>query len=147
MFNIQETARDLESMLKDMALNSGMFVPLNKDTIKCKNYLVTRDTPDGWNVVLLDKRKKHIANTFLKVSALAIVKLHQKRQLHRIDDVLRNDQIFEKNYVDSLYYKNTYKKSSDEQVKDTAQWRYEIAHAKAKHCKQAIDAMFYSSIT
>jgi len=146
MFNIQDTSRDLESMLMDIAVKSGIFVPINRDTIKYKNYLITRDSPEGWNVFYLDKRKKHIANTFLKVSAFTIVKLHEKRQSHRIDDVLRLDHKFEKNYVDSLYYKNTYKKTQDNQVKDTSLWRYEISHAKAKHSKQLIDGIFYSSI-
>lgn len=146
MLDIQETARDLEGMLMDIALNSGIFVPINRDTIKYKNYLITRDHPDGWNVFRLDKRKKHIANTFLKVSAFAVVKLHEKRQGHRIDEVLRNDHIFEKNYVDSLYYKNTFKRAKDLLIRDTVLWRYEIAHAKAKHSKKLIDGMFYSSV-
>lgn len=146
MFNLQETARDLDYMLTDIALKSGIFVPINKDTIKYKNYLVTRDAPNGWNIFCLESRKKHIANTFLKVSAFAVVKLHEKRQTHRIDEVLHNDQIFEKNYIDSLYYKNTVKKTNDLQTKDTALWRYEIAHEKAKKSKRTIDGIFYSLI-
>ena len=146
MFDLQQTARDLEHMLTDIALKSGIFVPINKDTIKYKNYLVTRDTPYGWNVFFLGTRKQHIGNTFLKVSAFAVVKLHEKRQTHRIDEIFRNDQIFEKNYVDSIYYKNTIKRSNDPQTRDTALWRYEIAHDKAKRSKRIIDGIFYSSI-
>lgn len=146
MFDVQQTARDLEHMLTDIALKSGIFVPINKDTIKYKNYLVTRDAPHGWNVFFLGGRKQHIGNTFLKVSAFAVVKLHEKRQAHRIDEIFRNDHIFQKNYIDSLYYKNTMKKTNDPQAKDTALWRYEIAHDKAKRSKRIIDGIFYSSI-
>lgn len=146
MLNIQETARDLEHMLTDIALKNGIFVPINKDTIKYKAYLITRDSPYGWNVFFLGARKQHIGNTFLKVSAFAVAKLHEKRQSYRIDEIFHNDQIFEKNYVDSLYYKNTFKRNNNPQTRDTALWRYEIAHYKAKRSKRIIDGIFYSSI-
>ena len=100
-----------------------------------------------FNECFLPNKKKHIATTFLKVSAFAICKLHEKHQTARMQEVERNDRIFEKNYMDSLVYKNTYKKTADNVIKDTALWRYEIAHAKAKHAKQIIDGTFYASIT
>jgi hypothetical protein len=146
MFDLQQTAQDLEHMLTDIAMKSGIFVPINRDTIKYKNYLITRDSPSGWNVFHLQDRKRHLGNTFLKVSAFAVVKLHEKRQQHRIDEIFRNDAIFQKNYVDSIYYKNTIKKAKDSQTKDTALWRFEIAHDKAKRSKRLIDGIFYSSI-
>jgi hypothetical protein len=146
MHNLQHISQDLEGMLTDIALKSGIFVPVNRDTIKYKNYLIARDSTEGWNVFYLEKRKAHIGKKFLKVSAFALLKLHEKRQYHRITDVLRSDSVFEKNYMDGLYYKNTIKKSKDPLTRDNALWRYEIAHAKARHSKKLIDGTFYSSI-
>jgi hypothetical protein len=73
--------------------------------------------------------------------------MHEKRLSGRIQEIEKNDSIFEKNYADTLIYKQTYRKTTDDVRKDTALWRYEIAHAKAKQAKQAIDTVFYSSIT
>ena len=147
MINIKTTAQDLDGMLKDIALKSGIFVPITKDMIKYKKYTIIKLPDNAWAVFHNDNKKKHISNTFLKVSAFAVCKLHEKRQSSRITDIELNDKIFEKNYMDSLVYKHTYKITRDEQTRDTALWRYEIAHAKAKHAKQIIDGMFYASVT
>lgn len=147
MLDIKETAHELEGMLRDIALKAGIFIPINKDLIKYKKYTIIKLSDGSWGVFHTDTKKKHVASTFLKVSAFAICKLHEKNQTVRIQEVERNDRIFEKNYVDSLVYKNTYKKTTDNVIKDTALWRYEIAHAKAKHAKQIIDGTFYASIT
>jgi hypothetical protein len=147
MLDIKQTANELESMLKDMVLNSGMFVPISKDMIKYKKYTIIK-LPDGaWAVFHNDVKKKHIATTFLKVSAFAVCKLHEKRQSLKIYEIELQDKVFEKNYVDSLVYKHTYKKTQDNMTRDTALWRFEIAHAKAKHAKEIIDRLFYSSLT
>ena len=147
MFNLRETAHELEGMLKDIALKSGIFVPISKDLIRYKKYSIIRLSDGSWGVFHNDVKKRHIANTFLKVSAFTVCKLHEKHQTARIQEVERNDRIFEKNYMDSLIYKNTYKRTADLVIKDTALWRYELAHAKAKHAKQIIDSAFYTSIT
>lgn len=145
MFSVTQTAQDLETMLKEMVLKSGIFVPINKDSIRYKKYLIVKGN-ECWNVFHVDKRKKYIATTFLKVTSFAVCKLHEKHQEHKIDELLKSDKIFEKNYVDSLYYRNTFKKTKDLLTRDNALWRYEIAHDKAKQSKQLIDRIFYSSI-
>jgi hypothetical protein len=147
MLNVKQTAQELEGMLKDMVLNSGVFVPISKDIIKYKKYTVIKLPDNTWAVFYNDVKKKHIANTFLKVSAFAVCKLHEKHQSRRISEIEFQDKIFEKNYVDSLIFKHTYKKTQDNMTRDTALWRFEIAHAKAKHAKEVIDRLFYSSLT
>ena len=147
MFNISQTAHELDGMLKDIAQQAGIFVPISKDLIKYKKYTVLKLPDNTWSVFLNEGRKKHIGTTFLKVSAFALCKLHEKHQLQRIKEIEQNDKIFEKNYIDSLVYKHTYKVTKDAQTRDNALWRYEIAHAKAKHAKQIIDGMFYASVT
>lgn len=147
MFNIKDTAHELDGMLRDIAQQAGIFVPISKDLIKYKKYSVIKLVDNTWSVFLNEGRKKHIGNTFLKVSAFALCKLHEKRQNSRIKEVEYNDKVFEKNYMDSLVYKHTYKRTQDAQTRDTALWRYEIAHAKAKHAKQIIDGLFYASVT
>ena len=147
MFNLKETATELEGMLRDIALKSGIFVPISKDIIRYKKYSVIRLEDGSWAVFHTDPKKRHIASTFLKVSAFAVCKMHEKRLSGRIQEIEKHDSIFEKNYADSLIYKQTYRKTTDNVRKDIALWRYEIAHANAKQAKQAIDSVFYASIT
>lgn len=147
MFDIKETAQEMESMLKDIALKSGIFVPITRDLIKYKKYSVIRLPDNAWAVFHTDVTKRHIATTFLKVSAFAVCKLHEKRNSQRVQEIEVNDKVFEKHYTDSLIYKHTYKQTTDHATRDNALWRYEISHAKAKRSKQIIDNIFYATIT
>ncbi len=147
MLNLKETASELEGMLRDIALKSGIFVPISKDLIRYKKYSVIKLEDGSWAVFYNDPKKQYITTTFLKVSAFAVCKMHEKRLSGRIQEIEKNDSIFEKNYADTLIYKQTYRKTTDNVRKDTALWRYEIAHANAKQAKQAIDSVFYASIT
>jgi hypothetical protein len=146
MFNIKQTATELDVMLYELVTRSPIFVPINKDKFSYKKYQIVRQPEGGWNVILVSDRNIQIANTFLKVSAFAVCTLHDKRQYNRMNDVLEKDALFEKNYLDSLSYKHILKKSKDSISKDTAMWRYEIVHATAKDAKDKIDHQFYSSI-
>lgn len=147
MFDIKATAGDLDSMLRDFIIKGGIITPVSKNVYRYKNYLVTRDKSGGWNVFLINgNTKRHIESTFLKVSAFAICKAHDKHKYNVVLDIKQEDSTFERNYLDSLFFKNTYKKSQDYNKKDTALWRFEIVHEKAAQAKKKIDSIFYSSI-
>lgn len=143
---LKEISADLEAMMYDMAVRSGIFVPINKTSFRYKKYMVLKGPDDLWHVFLLEPKKIHIATTFLKVSAFAICKSHEKRKGIHVDEIVSNDKIFQKNYTDSLFYKRTYNKTKDPISKDNALWRYEVAHAEAKQAKRRIDDIFYASI-
>lgn len=147
MFDIKSTASDLEHMLRDFIVKGGIITPINKNTYKYKNYLVIRDNSGGWSVFLVaNNSKKHLASTFLKVSAFAICKAHDKSRYNTILEIQHEDAEFERNYLDSLFFKNTYKTSQDWDKKDTALWRLEIVHEKATSAKKKIDSIFYSNL-
>jgi hypothetical protein len=136
----------LEATFYDMALKKGLYVPLNPRTVKYKNYMIIKGPDDRWNVFLMPK-KIFISSTFLKVSAFAIAKFHELRRTHRIQEAEREDAVFQKNYIDSVFYRNTIIKSKDPVLKDTALWRLELVKVKAKNSKARIDNIFYSLIT
>ena len=145
-FDIISESRELEALLYDMAVKSGLFVPLDKTTFKYKNYMILKGPDELWHTFMLKPNKKHIGRTFLKVSAFAICKLHDKGNSRLIEEVKVEDQIFERNYIDSLFYKKTYQRTKNPATMDTALWRYEIVQAKAKAAKARIDDIFYASI-
>jgi hypothetical protein len=136
----------IEAQIYDIAVRSGMFVPINGRTFRFKNYMIVHGPDDRWNVFLMP-RKRLIANTFLKVSAFAIAKLHDKGKSSIINRIEKEDARFQKNYLDSVFYKNTMKISKDASRKDTALWRFEIVNQEVKSAKGQIDALFYSSLT
>lgn len=145
--NIKSAAADLELMLNDLITKGSIIVPIGKNTFKYKNYLVIRDQNCGWSVLLVQSNKKqHIASTFLKVSAFAICKAHDKKKFRVVEEIKLEDKIFERNYIDSLFFKNIYKTSTEWDKKDVAYWRLEIVHNKAIEAKRKIDRIFYSSI-
>lgn len=143
--DIVKTATDLDQMLYDFVTKGGMIVPINKTTFKYRNYLIVQNNNQGWSVFYLTNIKNHVASTFLKVSAFAICKAHESGSHSKIKEILKYDDIFEKNYLDSIIFKHSFNCSSNEILKHTAQCRFEIVQAKAKFAKQKIDNMFYSS--
>ena len=68
MLNLKETASELEGMLRDIALKSGIFVPISKDLIRYKKYSVIKLEDGSWAVFYNDPKKQYITTTFfLKV--------------------------------------------------------------------------------
>jgi len=146
MFDIKQAAADLDSMLYDIVVKQGIFVAVNKRQIRYKKYIIVKGTDDNWNVILADKRKIHVATVFLKVSAFAICKMHEKGKKHSIDDIKNNDEIFRKNYIDSQFYRKTAQNAKDPVTRESAYWRFELVKDYAKTAKARIDNLFYSSI-
>lgn len=136
----------IEEQIYDMAVRSGMFVPVNNRSFRYKSYMILQGPDERWHVFLMP-RKILIANTFLKISAFAIAKLHDKGRPSTTDRIINEDAKFQKNYLDSLFYKNTIKVSKDAVRKDIARWRFEIVNQEVKSAKSQIDAIFYSSLT
>jgi len=143
MFEISELSDDFEKMLFDIVSNH-MFFPIDKDRLVYKKYLVSR-SKDGW---LIEQKHRNltklIAKTFLKSSAFAVCKLHERNRFTKIEEIKGKDSVFKKHYIDSQHYKRTYNRTKDSLLKDTVLWRYEISHNTAKSAKQFIDKEFYS---
>jgi hypothetical protein len=148
MINIKQAAQELNNMLTEAVASKGVFVPVKQDLLQYKNYFVRKEKDGSWTVLFVNDRgiKYVLANTFLKISAFSIAKLHEKRNVNAIDEIKNADKNFEINYTDSVYFKHTYKNTDDSVKKDTALWRYEIVSEKAKLAKQKIDNTFYRLI-
>ncbi len=146
MFDIKKAAADLDSMLSDIVVKQGVFVAVSKRQIRYKNYIIVREENSDWNVILVKDKKIHLATVFLKISAFAVCKLHEKGKIRSLDEVTSNDAIFKKNYIDSQFYRKTIQNTDNDVTRDNAQWRFEIVQANAKQAKDRIDSLFYSSI-
>lgn len=142
----QSAYENLEASFYDLSVKKGIFTPINDRSFRYKDYMIVRGPDDSWNIFHLAPRKKLLATTFLKVTAFAYCKEHEKKHHINVREMLAEDSNFKKNYIDSIFYKNTFKKTKDETKKDTALWRYEIVYQRAKHSKAVIDRLFYRSI-
>ena len=140
--DIEKAAEEFDNMLFKIVTKGGLFTPSGNNLIKYKGYRLRREK-SSWNIYL---NNRLIASTFLKVSAFAICKAHEERKTHQFREILDNDKVFERNFVDGLFLKHTATTSKDEVSKDTAQWRLEQVACRAKHAKARIDSMFYSSL-
>lgn len=147
MLDIKKAAAHLDSLLSDIVVKEGIFIAETKRLIRYKNYAVIRNTNDDWVILLIkDKRKFHIGTVFLKISAFALCKLHEKGKNRSVEEVKQNDAIFRKNYIDSQFYRKTAQTAKDPATRDSAQWRFEIVQTAARTAKGKIDSLFYSSI-
>jgi hypothetical protein len=143
MLDIENQFKVFEELFIEIAINN-VFVPVSKNKLQYKNFVIEKKE-GRWQVIQQYKGyHRYIADTFLKITAFAICKLYDAQKLNIVDAVIKKDYEFEKNYIDSIYYKNTFKKTNSQVLKDTVIWRYEIAHSKAKQAKHSIDKEFYS---
>jgi hypothetical protein len=100
MFDIKVAARDLENLLHEIVVKNGVFVPINKNLIKYKNYTLVRNQDKDWIVLIIKNEKKyHISTVCLKVSAFAVCKLHEKQRMSKIEEVESHDTLFKKHYI------------------------------------------------
>lgn len=147
MFNIKETAQNFEQLLNDIVVKRGIFVPTGKNTIRYKNYLVHKNHDGDWVVIRLTKNsKEHIATVFLKVSAFAICKMHEKNRKSTIDEIKYADSVFRKQYIDTRFYRRTIQTAQHSATRDNAVYRFEVAEDIARSAKRKIDDVFYRSI-
>lgn len=147
MFDIKETAQNFEQLLNDIVVKRGIFVPTGKNTIRYKNYLVHKNHDDEWVVIRLTKSsKEHIATVFLKVSAFAICKMHEKNRKSTIDEIKYADSVFRKQYIDTRFYRRTIQTAQNSATRDNAVYRFEVAEDIARSAKRKIDDVFYRSI-
>jgi hypothetical protein len=92
MINIKTAAQELNNMLTDAVASKGVFVALKKNLLQYKTYLVRKEQDDSWTVIYVSPKgnKYVLANTFLKISAFAVVKLHEKQRAREISEVIGN---------------------------------------------------------
>jgi len=136
--------KDIVKVLEDIInqnVNEIDFPYVKGNSIRIKN-MVIRKSRNGY-LVYDTKENKQVAKTFCKSSAVAIAKSMAKG-FDVIDQVMIWDQIIEKNYNDSIFYKNTMKKTKDEFKKDIIEVRFEDAKYRTEYAKQNLDTIIFS---
>ena len=136
--------KDIVKVLEDIInqnVNEIDFPYVKGNSIRIKN-MVIRKSRNGY-LVYNTKENKQVAKTFCKSSAVAIAKSMAKG-FDVIDQDMIWDQIIEKNYIDSIFYKNTMKKTKDEFKKDIIEIRFEDAKYRTEYAKHNLDTIIFS---
>jgi hypothetical protein len=139
-------AFELENIINDYVLTTGMFVSSGTG-YRYKNYAINRLPDYSWEIgIIIDKQFKHIANTFLKISAFTICKLHDKSQLNQINFITGLDDTYRRNHIDACNFKHVIKNSKVSLQVETAEIRYHEVSDRADQAKQTLKKQFLASL-
>jgi len=129
--------QDLEDIMKSELLNYS-FPSISADSIRIKNYSVG-ETKQGFTVY---HRKKPVASTYFKKSAIAIAKC-----LSEDDDqtakILELDDLASKYYTDLLIFQNTLKKNTQKEMIESRRARISKTARHAAYYTKQIEKFVY----
>lgn len=106
----------------------------NKDNILIGKYKVEYNS-NGYFVIDV-KKNILIAETFTKSAALALIKALRKNDTFK--HILDLDKIIEKNTIDSLFYKNTIKKTKNKDTRTATIYRLQLASMDLFYAKEEL---------
>ena len=123
--------QDLEDIMKSELLNYS-FPSITADSVRIKDYSV-KETKQGFSVF---HRKRLVASTYFKKSAIAIAKCLSEGEDHT-QKILHLDDLASKYYTDLLIYQNTIKKNKLSEMKESRRARIsKTARYAAQYTKQ-----------
>jgi len=123
--------QDLEEIMKSELLNYS-FPSITADSVRIKDYSV-KETKQGFSVF---HRKRPIASTYFKKSAIAIAKCLSEGEDHT-QKILQLDDLASKYYTDLLIFQNTVKNHSQADMIESRRARIsKIARYAANYTKQ-----------
>ena len=136
--------KDIVKLLEEIInqnLNEIDFPYVKGNSVRIKNMIV-RKSPNGY-LVYDTKDNRQVARTFCKTSAIAIAKsCAQGKDL--VESILRYDAIIQKNYIDSIFYKNSMKKTKDSSRLDILEIRFDEARIKTESAKRSLDNIIFA---
>lgn len=139
-------AFELENIINDYVLTTGMFVSSGTG-YRYKNYAINQLPDYTWEVgVIHNKQFCFIANTFLKISAFTICKLHDNSHLNQLSYVTDLDDTYRRNHIDACNFKHVIKNSKISLQVETAEIRYHEVSGRADQAKQSLKKQFLASL-
>lgn len=137
---ISDLARELERIIEE-GLDRSHIPYVKGNSIRIK-HLVIRKSAAGW-LIYDTKTNKQLNRYFSKAAALAAAKClaagnDQSQKINYLD------RMIEKNYNDSLFYRNSIKKSKTNLKKEIVLNRLEIAIAATESARGSLDRIIFS---
>lgn len=138
----RKIVEELERILNEN-IDTIMFPYQKGNSIRIGKMIVRRHSNGNYKVFDC-KDNTLIATLFCKASAVALAKNFAKGNTSCRDKIVETDRRIEKNYNDSLFYKNTMDKTTDDVRYEIAEMRYDISVARTSEYKESLDAYIFS---
>lgn len=137
---MKDIVKVLEEII-DQHIDEVDFPQVKGNSIRIK-HMVIRKSRNGY-LIYDTQDNKQVAKTFCKASAIALAK-NLAKGLNVTEKVLQYDHIIEKNYMDSIFYKNTISKTTDEFKRDVIEIRFLDAKDRTESAKRSLDAFIFA---
>lgn len=137
---MKDIVKVLEEII-DQHIDEVDFPQVRGNSIRIK-HMVIRKSRNGY-LIYDTQDNKQVAKTFCKASAIALAK-NLAKGLNVTEKVLQYDHIIEKNYMDSIFYKNTISKTTDEFKRDVIEIRFLDAKDRTESAKRSLDAFIFA---
>lgn len=139
--SIDRAVIKFENLLRDV--DKLMPALLKDGSIGYHNYIVKKNAIGLWDLVQIGKKfKNNIGSFYLKSSALMAARQHRYNRIMELSRTKDLDQRYWSNYMDSVNFKEMYKKTKDEVKRDIFLWRYELARDRSEHYQYEITQAF-----
>jgi len=134
-----ELLKDLQHLIEDK-LDPSLF-PYQKGNSIRVGKIVIRESKKGF-LIFDVKDKKQITITFSKTAALALAK-SLADGCDNTEKVMELDNIIQKNYMDAMFFNNTYKTTKEPIKRDISLNRLEIAKMRTARAKDSLDNIIF----
>lgn len=139
--SIDRAVIKFEKLLRDV--DKLMPALLKDGSVGYHNYIVKKNTVGLWDLIQIGKKfRNNIGSFYLKSSALMAARQHRYNRIMELSRTKDLDQRYWSNYMDSVNFKEMYKRTKDEVKRDVFLWRYEQARDRSEHYKYEITQAF-----
>lgn len=139
--SIDRAVIKFETLLRD--IDKIMPAILKDGSIGYHNYIVRKNQVGLWDLIQIGKKfKNNIGSFYLKSSALMAARQHRFNRIMELSRTKDLDQRYWSSYMDSINFKEMYKRTKDEFKRDIFLWRYEQAKDRSEHYKHEITQAF-----
>jgi hypothetical protein len=135
----ESLVKDLENLINENLKNVSLpYVKGNSIRIR---HMIIRESKKGF-LVYDSYQNRQIARTYSKIAAVALAKTCAEGYEYS-HTILELDKIIEKNFVDSIFYKNTINKTNNDLRRYAAEDRYDIARERVDAARKELDKFIF----
>lgn len=135
----ESLVQDLENLINENL--KKITLPYVKGNSIRIRHMIIRESKKGF-LVYDSYHNRQVARTYSKVAAVALAKTCAEGENY-VDFILEQDKIIEKNYIDSIFYKNTISKTHNTMRRLAAEDRYDIARERVDAARKKLDKFIF----
>lgn len=139
--SIDRAVDKFETLLKEV--EKLMPAVLKDGSIGYHNYIIKKNKLGLWDLIQIGKKfRNNVGSFYLKSSALMAASQHRYNRIMELSRTRDLDQRYWSNHLDSVHFKELYKRTKDEVKRDIFLWRHEQSRDRSDHYKYEITQAF-----